>query len=132
MAEVTWGRKETIVWPPQKPIYTLGALFLGIIATWFFVYFRFIFVLSPLQQFYLPAYIKTTLTASVPVHTKYRVLLMSDAKHHTWYARAMDVEPGSTPQPGGKPISLQLSASARQRGVIFLFRSMPLSFSGIS
>ena len=38
MAEVTWGRKETIVWPPRKPIYTLGALFLGLIATGFFVY----------------------------------------------------------------------------------------------
>jgi hypothetical protein len=132
MAEVTWGRKETIIWPPHKPIYTLGALFLGIIASGFFVYFQFIFVLSPLQQFYLPAYIKTTLTASVPIHTRYRVLLMSDAKHHTWYARAVDVEPGSTPQPGGKPIPLQLSDSARQRGVTFLFRSMPLSFSGIS
>ena len=48
MAEVTWGRKETIIWPPHKPIYTLGALFLGLIATGFFVYFRFIFVLSPL------------------------------------------------------------------------------------
>ena len=80
MAEVTWGRKETIIWPPRKPIYTLGALFLGLIATGFFVYFRFLFVLSPLQQFYLPAYIKSTVTASVPIHTKYRMLLMSDQK----------------------------------------------------
>ena len=74
MAEVTWGRKETIIWPPHKPIYTLGALFLGLIATGFFVYFRFILVLSPLQQFYLPTYIKTTATASVPFHMKYRML----------------------------------------------------------
>ena len=41
MAEVTWGRKESIVWPPHKPIYTLGALFLALIATGFFVYLRF-------------------------------------------------------------------------------------------
>ena len=51
MAEITWGRKETIVWPPHKPIYTLGALFLGLIATGFFVYFRFLVALSPLEQF---------------------------------------------------------------------------------
>jgi hypothetical protein len=131
MAEVTWGRKETIVWPPHKPIYTLGALFLGLIATGFFVYFRFIFVLSPLQQFYLPAYIKTAATASIPTHTKYRMLLMSDAKHRAWYARDIDVEPGSTPQLPGKPIPLQLSDSARQRGIIFLYRSAPMVLSGI-
>ncbi|MFZ0743272.1 MAG: type IV secretion system DNA-binding domain-containing protein [Terracidiphilus sp.] len=129
MAEVTWGRKETIIWPPHKPIYTLGALLLGLIATGFFVYFRFIFVLSPLQQFYLPAYIKTAATASVPFHMKYRMLLMSDAKRHTWYAGAGDVEAGSTPQPGAKPIPLQLSDSARQRGMVFLYRSTPLVLS---
>jgi hypothetical protein len=132
MAEVTWGRKETIIWPPHKPIYTLGALFLGLIATGFFVYFRFILVLSPLQQFYLRTYIKTTATASVPFHVKYRMLLMSDAKHHAWYAAEADVETGSTPQPGGKSIPLQLSDSARQRGMVFLFRSVPLTLSGIS
>lgn len=132
MAEVTWGRKETIIWPPHKPIYTLGALFLGIIATGLFVYFRFIFVLSPLEQFYLPAYIKTTITASVPIHAKYRMLLASDAKRGVWYARDVDVEPGSTPQPTGKPIPLQLSESARRRGMVLLFRSTPLVLSGTS
>jgi len=106
MAEMTWGRKETIVWPPHKPIYTLGALFLGLIATGFFVYFRFLVALSPLEQFYLPTYIKTAATASVPVHAKYRMLLMTDASHHAWYARDVDVEPGSTPQPTGKAFRL--------------------------
>lgn len=130
MAEVTWGRRETIVWPPRKPIYTLGALFLALIATGFFVYFRFQFVLSPLEQFYLPTYIKATATASVPVHTKYRMLLMSDAKRQAWYAREVDVEPGSTLQTTGKPIPLQLSDSAKRRGVVFLYRSAPILLSG--
>jgi len=129
MTEVTWGRKETIVWPPHKPIYTLGALFLGLIATGFFVYFRFIFALSPLQQFYLPMYIKTTATASIPIHTNYGMLLMSDTKQRAWYARDVDVEPGSTPQPTGTPIPLQLSNSARRRGMVLLYRSVPLALS---
>lgn len=130
MAEVTWGRKETIVWPPHKPIYTIGALFLGLIATGLFLYFRFIFALSPLQQFYLPTYVKSAATVSLPFHMKYRMLLMSDAKRHVWYAGDVDVEPGSTPQPAGKPIPLQLSDSARRKGIIFLYRSAPLAFSG--
>ncbi len=130
MAEATWGRKETIIWPPHKPIYTIGALFLALIATGFFVYFRFQLALSPLEQFYLPAYIKATVTASVPFHTKYRMLLMSDAKRHAWYVRGQDVASGTTPQPTGKPIPLALSDSARQRGIAFLFRSGPLTLSG--
>jgi Type IV secretion-system coupling protein DNA-binding domain len=130
MAEVTWGRKETIVWPPHKPIYTLGALFLGLIATGFFLYFRFIFALSPLQQFYLPTYIKSAATASLPFHMKYRMLLMSDAKRHVWYAGDVDVEPGSAAEPTGKPIPLQLSDSARHRGMVLLYRSAPLALSG--
>ena len=32
MPESKWGRKETIIWPPRKPIYTLGALFLAVVA----------------------------------------------------------------------------------------------------
>ena len=43
MPETKWGRKETIIWPPRKPIYTLGALFLAVIATGLFVYLRFAF-----------------------------------------------------------------------------------------
>ena len=130
MVDVTWGRKETIVWPPHKPIYTLGGLFLGLIATGFFLYFRFIFALSPLQQFYLPTYIKSAATASLPFHMKYRMLLVSDAKRHVWYAGDVDVEPGSTPLPTGKRIPLQLSGSARRRGMVFLYRSTPLALSG--
>ena len=86
---------------------------------------------GPLQQFYLPAYIKTAATASIPIHTKYRMLLMLDAKRRAWYARDVDVEPGSTPQPPGEPIPLQLSDSARRRGIIFLHRSTPMVLSGI-
>jgi hypothetical protein len=59
MPETNWGRKETIIWPPHSPIYTFGAVFLALILTGLFVYLRFAFALSPLEQFYLPLYIKT-------------------------------------------------------------------------
>ena len=38
MPETNWGRKETIIWPPHKPIYTFGAVFLSLILTGLFVY----------------------------------------------------------------------------------------------
>ena len=54
MPETNWGRKGTIIWPPHSPIYTFGAVFLALILTGLFVYLRFAFALSPLEQFYLP------------------------------------------------------------------------------
>jgi hypothetical protein len=33
MPETNWGRKETIIWPPHKPIYTLGAVFFAVVLT---------------------------------------------------------------------------------------------------
>jgi hypothetical protein len=58
MPETNWGRKETIIWPPHKPIYTLGAVFFAVVLTGLFVYLRFAFALTPLQQFDLPILLK--------------------------------------------------------------------------
>jgi hypothetical protein len=55
VAEATWGRKETIIWPPHQPIYTLGACFMALVFTGMLIAIRFTFALDPLEQFYLPA-----------------------------------------------------------------------------
>jgi len=125
MPEANWGRKETIIWPPHSPIYTFGAAFLGLVMTGLFVYLRLAFALSPLEQFYLPLYVKTSIAPSLRSSAKYQMLLMSDTKGHAWYAREADVAAGSTPQANAKPIPLVLSDSARQHGMIYLYRSAP-------
>ncbi len=56
-----WGRRESIIWPPRHYLYTLGAIFLALFATGFFVYVRFQFGLSPLERYYLPYYLRTEL-----------------------------------------------------------------------
>jgi Type IV secretion-system coupling protein DNA-binding domain len=125
MPETNWGRKETIIWPPHSPIYTFGAVFLALILTGLFMYLRFAFALSPLEQFYLPLYIKTAIAPSLRSSGKYQMLLLSDRKSRAWYAREGDVAVGSTPQANAKPIPLMLSDSARQHGMIHLYRSAP-------
>jgi hypothetical protein len=85
MPETNWGRKETIIWPPHKPIYTFGAVFFAVVLTGLFVYLHFAFVLTPLQQFDLPIYIKTTIVASIRQSSKYQLLLMADKKGHVLY-----------------------------------------------
>ena len=125
MPETSWGRKETIIWPPHSPIYTLGSVFLALILTGLFVYLRFAFALTALEQFYLPLYVKTSIAPSLRPSGNYQMLLMSDTKGHAWYAREVDVAAGSTPQPNAKPIPLVLSDSAHQHGMIYLYRSAP-------
>ena len=128
MPETNWGRKETIIWPPHSPIYTLGAVFLALILTGLFVYLRFAFGLSALEKFYLPLYIKTSIAPSLRSSAKYQMLLMSDGKGHAWYAREADVAAGSTQQANAKPIPLVLSDSARQHGMVYLYRSAPIIY----
>src|SRR5579863_701077 len=125
MFETNWGRKETIIWPPHSPIYTFGAILLSLTLTALFLYLRFTFALSPLEQYYLPLYVRTSITPSIRPSGTYQMLVMSEKKGHTWYAREADVAPGSTPQPNAMPIPLVLSNSARQRGMTYLNRSAP-------
>ncbi len=65
MATMHWGRKETIIFPPHGAIYTYGAMFFAVILTGLFVYLRFTFGNSPLQRFYTPIYIRSSVAAGV-------------------------------------------------------------------
>ena len=125
MAEATWGRKETIIWPPHQPIYTLGAVFMAVIFTGILIDVCFLRALQPLEQAYLPTYIKASLVPSIRPTAKYQMLMIGDGKGHSWFASAADVSDGTTSQPGGKPIPLALSDSARSRGIAFLYRGTP-------
>ena len=125
MTESHWGRKESVVWPPHNPIYTYGAVFLALVATGLFLYLRFTFALTPLEQFYLPVYLKASVIPSFRSSAKYQMLVVSDGKGHAWYATDKDVVPGSTPQLRGRPLPLALSAGARRNGMLDLYRSVP-------
>ena len=43
MAKTTWGRKETIIWPHHRPLYTYGAIVLAVVLTVLFLCYRFAF-----------------------------------------------------------------------------------------
>ena len=128
MSEIKWGRKETIIWPPRKPIYTLGALFLSVVATGLFVYLRFSFGMTPLEKYYLPLYLKTKITGSVRATGQYQLLFISDGKRKFRLATDQDVEPGSTAQATGKALPLKVSADAAKQGWIYLYRGPVLVY----
>jgi Type IV secretion-system coupling protein DNA-binding domain len=123
MAMTKWGRRETIIWPPHSPIYTCGAIFMAVVLTGFFLYCRFSFGNSPLQRFYTPFYIRSTLAGAVgtPPRHNYRMLMVGARGIPPRLATNADVTDGTTPQPGGKPIPLALSQLALQRGYMILY-----------
>jgi hypothetical protein len=96
-----WGRKESIIWPPRRYLYTLGALFLALVATGFFICVRFQFGLSPLERYYLPYYLRTDIAGIARPASTYQLLYVSDGKSRARPALDADVEAGATPQLSG-------------------------------
>jgi len=123
-----WGRTETIIWPPRSPIYTYGAIFLACVAASLFVYLRFTFALTPLQQFYLPHYLRTEVAGLMRKTDKYQLLAVADARGRLHLAGDSEVQAGRTIIPGGKPLALQLTRAARAAGAQSLYRAAPIVY----
>ena len=123
MAKTTWGRKETIIWPQNRPIYTYAAIFGGIVLTILFLYCRVRLVGTPLQWFYTPIYTRTSIIGSFSgAHrSQYRMLFLTGHGSKPGPAMNDDVVHGKTVQPGGRIIPLALSATALQHGNDLLF-----------
>jgi hypothetical protein len=124
-----WGRKESIIWPPGRYLYTLGALFLALVVTGFFIYVRFQYGLSPLERYYLPYYLRTEMAVLTHPASAYQLLYVSDGKSGARVALEADVEPGLTQQFTGKPLPLAVSSQALQNGFRLLFREQPRTYS---
>jgi type IV secretory pathway TraG/TraD family ATPase VirD4 len=120
-----WGRTETIIWPPRSPIFTYGAVFLSFVAAGLFVYLRFTFVLTPLQQFYLPYYLRTAVAGTMHKTDKYQLLVVAGGPGAVRLAIESDVQPGKTPLAGGKTLPLELTSAAHAKGAQFLYRGTP-------
>ncbi len=120
-----WGRTETIIWPPHKPIYTYGAIFLAFITTGFFLYLRFANGLTPLQQFYLPYYLRTEVAGAMHKTDKYQLLTVAGGTTGVRLATEDDVQPGRTLLANGKPLPLELTPSARAAGIQTLSQDAP-------
>jgi type IV secretory pathway TraG/TraD family ATPase VirD4 len=129
MANSTWGRKETIVWPRHMPIYTYGAVIISVLLTFLFVCAR-IHLAEPLQRFYLPIYERTTAIGAFAPHHRsvYRMLFVADRKGTPRPTLNEDVTLGPTTQPDGETLPLTLSGKSQQKSGEVLFRSPERSY----
>jgi type IV secretory pathway TraG/TraD family ATPase VirD4 len=132
MAMSQWGRKETIIWPPHSPIYTYGAIFLAVVAMFVSMWLRFTYTLTPLQQFYVPYYLRTEAGAAFSKTDKFQLLLTSDGTKRTHFAYEADVVDGRTLEASGKHIPLQLSPAAEKAGYRFLYRGQAQPYKDVA
>lgn len=130
MTNATWGRKESIVWPYQIPIYFYSTTLVSAVLAFFFVcvWIRFA---TPLQRYYLPLYERTTVVGSFSKthRSNYRVLFVVGHNLSPRPAQNGDVILGRTPESGSITIPLALSEDPLRHGYTLLFRGPLRSFS---
>ena len=128
MTDTQWGRKETIVRPPHYPVYSFGAVFVALFVTALCIYLHFALVMSLLQRYYVPCYLETGFLGTMRQTSTYQLVTVADRQRHARPVTEADVQPGSTPQPIGRPIPLALSEAAHSSGVVFLYRGTKVSY----
>ncbi len=120
-----WGRKESLIWPPRGFYYTYGAIFLAIVATGFLIYVHYRFALSPMEQYYLPYYLRTETAGYMHPTSTYQLVYITDGKSRSRIALDADVQPGGTPQLPGKPLPFALSKQAAMDRFRYVMREPP-------
>ena len=122
MPTTRWGRKETIIFPSHSPIYSYGAVFLAFVLTGFFLYLRFAYGQTSLQQFYTPIYVRSAVGGVFDKTHNYQILYVGDGASAARLATDADVQAGTTPAPNGKLLPLALSPAATAHGLRALYR----------
>ena len=112
-----WGRKETIVTPPQAPIYSYTAIALALILTVAFLRIYMGVFMPPLERYDLWPFIQSGALTGLKPTGQNQLLDVSDDHLHAHPAASADVEPGVTTIEFARPLPLQLTRSARAAGL---------------
>ena len=118
----TWGRKETIVWPPHAPIYTFCALALSVLVTLIFLWQYLNFTETALRRTYTTAYVRSLVGVTFKQHGKYRLLYVGAGKAAPRLALPADFVSGETKLANGSFSPIELSEAARQQGYTVFYR----------
>ena len=123
-----WGRKETVIWPPQVPLYTYGTLILTIPIAFTLLFGM--YMMKPfLARNYTGSFIKSAAGAEFNMHGSYRLIYLGGGKRVPRLALPGDFAPGSMTLPGGKQISVGLSPIAKAQGYTTVFRGEARKFA---
>ena len=106
-----WGRKETVIWPPQVPIYTIGTMILAVPICLTLLFG--LYITKPfLARNYTGDYLKSAAGSEFKMHNSFRLIYLFGGKAAPRVAQPEDFVPGTTIFPNGKQVSVQLSPAA--------------------
>ena len=123
-----WGRNESVIWPPHGPINAYAAVFLSVAAAGLFIYLRFSFALTPLQQFYLPYYVCSGVQGMMHKADKYGLLMVLGREGPARLATDGDVIWRQKKTPSAKQLPLELSPAGISQGLIYLYQQPKTSY----
>jgi len=92
----TWGRVDNAgTWPNRRPVWTLAALLLALISGLGVAEYRYTEAWTPLQRFYLAAYLRSALASDVGLSRsgRYRLLTIVSRRGRVLALDDQDVEP---------------------------------------
>ncbi len=110
-----WGRKETVIWPPQVPIYTVSTM---VLALPIFMTLLFgMYMTKPfLARNYTGDYLRSAAGSQFKMHNTFRLIYLFGGKRTPRVAQPDDFVSGTTILPNGKQIGVKLSPAATAQG----------------
>jgi len=112
-----WGREASWIWPPRGFHFTQAAVLTAALLAVGLMYVRFHFGLDPLEQYYLPYYLRSASLAAIhPIGTYQLLYVTSSGQRSIRLASDSDVQPGVSLEPDGKPLPFELSRAALDQG----------------
>ncbi len=110
-----WGRKETVLWPPQLPIYTVCTAVLVIPIL--MIMLVGIYLNKPfLARNYTGDYIKSSAGSLFKMHNSFRLIFLTGGKRPARVALPGDFTSGQTVLPNGKTVGVTLAPEAQAQG----------------
>jgi len=122
-----WGRKETIVWPPNVPVYTYIAVVSAFMCLCLFGLQQ-LRNLPTLQRSYITEYLQSSVGAQFHQSGKYALIYVSGAKQKPRLALPADFVLGRMALPDGRRIDAQFSDLAVAQGLQNSRRGKPQTY----
>jgi type IV secretory pathway TraG/TraD family ATPase VirD4 len=113
-----WGRDETYRWPSHKPVWTITALVLGVVAILGTAVYQYERNWTPLERYWFPGYLKMQFMGWLGLKTNdYWLLEVVDRKGVHRLAIEQDVAAWEGPLPRGYTVPLTLSDEAARQNL---------------
>jgi hypothetical protein len=129
MPDNGWGRKETLVFPPNVPIYSYCAIACALLLTVLFGWEHLSFGTTTLEKAYSGAYLRSSAGALFKSHGSYQVIYLGGPKVQPRRALPVDFEDGETVFPDGHRVPVQLSALPLSQGFRGFYTGRPETFT---